>query len=496
VDGQPLGERNPKWLQDDCVKFVRYAQWQLERARRGVIALVCTQAFVHQPTFRAMRNSLARTHHEVRVLDLHGNTKKLECAPDGSKDENVFEIQQGVCVLVLCRERDPSGDVRRVLFADLWGRRSEKLAALDGPIAWRETTPSPPRFAFAPEDDRLRAEYEAGIALDELFERFSPAVVTGRDGFAVARSADEMRARLDAVTSLALGDDRFRARYLRSRDRIDVGLARRRTGSRADAAERIVSCLYRPFDERVLLDLDAWIERPRREVMRAFASTDAVAILARRQSPPARPAPFVFATRLVPVDGVIRSDNHGCESVFPLAIDGHVNFATDALARFERALGRSPPPRDLFAYAYAVLHAPGYRARFATFLRQDYPRIPLPRGDAAFECLARLGASLLACHLQWHGRNPSITAPTAPFRVRTPRFVDGGIDAGTRFAPVSEAAWTFAVGGYQPLRKWLDDRVREILDVASIGAYARIVAAVEETLRIMRTIDDAWTDRA
>jgi predicted helicase len=489
VDGEPLDERNPKWLQDDCVKFVRYAQWQLERARRGVIAFVCTQAFVHQPTFRAMRRSLSQAHHEVRVLDLHGNTKKLERAPDGSKDENVFAIQQGVCVLVLIRD----GEIRspgRVLFADLWGRRLEKLAALEHEPTWRIASAAPPRFAFEPEDDTLRADYERGIPLDALFLRFSPAVVTGRDGFAIARDAESMRERIAAIGSTTLDDEAFRTRFLRPRDRIDVANARRRTRAHAAPASRIVPCLYRPFDARVLLDLDPWVERARRDVMRAFdGSASAVAILARRQSPPARGAPFVFATRNIPIDGVIRSDNHGSESVFPLALGGTSNLASDAVARLTEGLGLAPSHREVFAYAYATLHAPAYRTRFAKLLRRDYPRIPLPRDGARFLQLARFGESLLTCHLHWRERAVTIEVPAGPFRVRTPRHANGAVDAGARFEHVSERAWRFEVGGYQPLRKWLDDRVGETLDPHAIADYGRIVGAIEETLGLTDAID-------
>ncbi len=101
-DGEPLGERNPKWLQDDYVKFLRFGQWRIERTGHGILAFITNHSYLDNPTFRGMRQSLMRTFDDIYVLDLHGSAKKRETCPDGSKDENVFDIQQGtaICIMV------------------------------------------------------------------------------------------------------------------------------------------------------------------------------------------------------------------------------------------------------------------------------------------------------------------------------------------------------------------------------------------------------------
>ncbi|MEI8256744.1 MAG: type ISP restriction/modification enzyme, partial [Deltaproteobacteria bacterium] len=429
IDGVSLGEKNPKWLQDDCVKFVRVAQWQLARARRGVVALVCTHGFLHHPTFRAMRHSLWRQHDGVAVLDLHGNVKQLEQAPDGSRDQNVFDVQQGIAVLVFWRGEGPAR-AAPVRVADLWGPRDTKLAALSRassePPAWLEIAPVAPRFLFAAEDDALRAEYARGLALDAMFTVCAPAIVTGRDRLLVAESRVELGARLDAMRDPAIDDDAFRARFLRERDGLDLAAARAAT--RVDpAADRAMGpCLYRPFDLRWLLDLAPWVERSRRAVMDSLrgGGPGQIAFLARRQSPPSREAPFVFVTVVPAVDGVIRSDNHGSESVLPLFVRDRggrlaTTLAPEVLAVYASCLGYTPAPRAVFAYAYALLHAPSYRARFATFLRQDFPRVALPYSPGTFEQLASLGESLIAAHTLGEGapEASSIARPAAPVRV-------------------------------------------------------------------------------
>jgi len=103
VDGLPLGERNPKWLQDDYVKFIRFGQWRIDKTGSGILAFITNHGYLDNPTFRGMRQSLEKTFDEIYVMDLHGNSKKKEVTPDGSPDKNVFDIQQGVAVAIMVK---------------------------------------------------------------------------------------------------------------------------------------------------------------------------------------------------------------------------------------------------------------------------------------------------------------------------------------------------------------------------------------------------------
>ena len=105
VDGQPLGEKNPKWLQDDYVKFIRFGQWRIDQTHQGILAFITNHGCLDNPTFRGMRRSLEQTFDQIYVIDLHGNTKKKEISPDGSKDENVFDIQQGVSISLMLKQK-------------------------------------------------------------------------------------------------------------------------------------------------------------------------------------------------------------------------------------------------------------------------------------------------------------------------------------------------------------------------------------------------------
>src|SRR5690606_13668388 len=166
VDGEPLGEKNPKWLNDDYVKFVRMAQEQIARTGQGVLAFVTNHGFLDNPTFRGMRQSLMTAFDRLYVLDLHGNAKKKETAPGGGRDENVFDIMQGVAISVFVRLPEHSVAAAEVYHADLWGALADKYDTLDAgdvtTTGWTRLDPRTPFYLFKPVDRQFRDEYEAG----------------------------------------------------------------------------------------------------------------------------------------------------------------------------------------------------------------------------------------------------------------------------------------------------------------------------------------------
>ena len=178
VDGEDLGERNLKWLNDDYVKFIRFAQWRIERTGEGVLGFVTNHAYLDNPTFRGMRQSLLDTFDEVYLLDLHGNAKKKETTPDGGKDENVFDIQQGVAIGLFVKYA-VSRKSASVYHYDLFGGRQDGadggkygwLAENDvTSTPWTELSPKSPSYLFVPRDDVLAEEYEHGWKVKTIFQ--------------------------------------------------------------------------------------------------------------------------------------------------------------------------------------------------------------------------------------------------------------------------------------------------------------------------------------
>lgn len=278
VDGQPLGERNPKWLNDDYVKFIRFAQWRIAQTGHGVLGFVTNHGYLDNPTFRGMRESLMREFDAIYVLDLHGNSKKKETAPDGGKDQNVFDIQQGVAIGIFVKhapatvrpersgaaaeskdhDADETGATKATLagvfHADLYGTRAMKYAALDASelsnTDWQELSPASPSYYFIPEDASLREEYDKGWKITDAMPMNSVGIVTARDALTIHYSdADTWKVVKDFSS---LGTEEARAKYRLNTDSQDWAVAKAQADLRDSGLSkaRLTKILYRPFDSR------------------------------------------------------------------------------------------------------------------------------------------------------------------------------------------------------------------------------------------------------
>ena len=253
VDGQPLGEKNPKWLQDDYVKFLRYAQWKIEQAGRGVVGMITNHSYLDNPTFRGMRQSLLCTFDDLYVLDLHGNALKKETAPDGSPDQNVFDIRQGVAIAFFVKRGDSTSDGRdgRLHHAERFGTRESKYDWLrahdrDG-TEWQALHPAPPHYLFVPRDEALEAAYSRFMPVPEVFPVHSVGIVTARDGLTIRWSADEVWSTVTVFSRME--PELARQGYELGKDARDwkVELAQQDVLGSGPAHKRVVPILYRPL---------------------------------------------------------------------------------------------------------------------------------------------------------------------------------------------------------------------------------------------------------
>ena len=272
VDGAALKERNPKWLQDDYVKFIRFGQWRIEQNGEGVLAFITNHAWMDNPTFRGMRQSLLNSFSEIYVLNLHGNSKKKETTPEGNRDDNVFDIQQGVSITFFIRQKDHSGPAR-VYHSDLWGLRREKYEALNAgnfeDMDWQELVPQSPSYFFVPFDYEGWREYEQGWKITDVFPVNSTGIVTSRDKFVLDFERESLRERIARFRDRQISDDEIEQQFNLS-DKVNWSLSEARTKIREEIDwERFIQpCLYRPFDTRHLYNHSAVLERDRSDVMK------------------------------------------------------------------------------------------------------------------------------------------------------------------------------------------------------------------------------------
>jgi hypothetical protein len=290
LDGKPLGEKNPKWLQDDYVKFLRFAQWKIGQAGQGIVGMITNHSYLDNPTFRGMRLGLMRTFDEIHVLDLHGNSLKRETAPGGGKDDNVFDIRQGVAIVFLGKWDGKSGDLTRVYHADVWGLREAKydyLVSHDVKTTdWEEIHPKPPFYLFVPRDETALERYYEFVQVTELFPVNSVGIITARDSLTVHWTSEKV---WQTVISFSNMDPELaRTAYNLGRDARDWRVAWAQKDLKESGLDRnkIVSILYRLFDVRYTYytgNSRGFHCMPRRDVMRHMLAGESVALMTCRQ---------------------------------------------------------------------------------------------------------------------------------------------------------------------------------------------------------------------
>ena len=524
VDGKSLGEKNPKWLQDDYVKFIRFGQHRIKQTGVGVLAFITNHSYLDNPTFRGMRQQLMETFSDIYLLDLHGNSRTKERTPDGSVDENVFDIQQGVAISIFLRKPGKESQAT-VHHAHLWGTRQAKYESLlESDISdtdWNLLEPDSPNYLFKPWDKDVGEEYESWPKITEIMPTNSVGVVTGQDKKAIRWSSDEM---IQAARRLASPSDE-------------------------ELNEQLVTpILYRPFDTRYTYYNDGVITRPRRKVMRHMLAGDNLALSTTRSIEIQSGFEHVFASRNITQHHTVSLKE--VNYLFPLYIyfsEPGISQNTAGLHKtgerqpnlseeFKETVGESLGlsfvsdgqgdlcetlgPEDVFHYIYAVLHSPTYRERYDQFLRVDFPRVPLTSDVELFRTLVDIGGQLKDVHLL---ESPTLNQTHVHFPVTGDNVVEkgypkyygpGDMPAGEKspveqgrvyisktapksgiqgqyFEGIGEEVWEFRIGGYQPLDKWLKDRRGRTLLFDDLDHYKRIAAALSETMRLMAEVDEA-----
>ena len=531
-----------KWLQDDYVKFLRLAEWEIARSATGVLGFITNHKWLYNPTFKGMRKHLLGSFDFRTVLDLHGNANNKESTPDGSPDENVFEIKQGVAISVLARHPAPVSDEPWSLQrSDLLGVGAVKLDTLLANTA--NTLPSESFTALSPEyilnrrDEYIKAEWERFESLPSIFSQNgdpAPGIVTTHDEFAISFTREEQIQKIEAFLA-ARNEGTARELFrLCSQNQWDYSQARMEL-LKEEWRERIVPILYRPFDVRLTV-YDRHVAVHRRErVSRHILAFRNVGLSIPRACEIKRGWEHAFCSRLLIQHHTVSLKE--VNYLFPLWLQGDwpetqlranvdpkstvaIAHAT-GLAYCDRPAGPRTSwdgrgdlranygPRDLFDWIYGVLHSESYRRRYAEFLKSDFARVPLPPSTELFRALAKLGHQLVALHLLEFQRLSLITTYSGPPKPEVGRvgWSDGTVwlDAGKTnardghratkpgtigFKDVPEEVWDFHIGGYQICHKWLKDRKGRTLSDEDMAHYQKIVVALNETVRIMAEIDE------
>jgi predicted helicase len=491
--GQIKLQERKHWLNDDYVKFIAFAEDMIEKNGQGVVAMITNNGYLDNPTFRGMRWQLSQTFDKIYIIDLHGNAKKKEIAPDGKKDENIFDIMQGVGIVLAVKCNKNTSKPAQIFHADLFGKREEKFRALGGEIHFSEITPDTRNVFFVPKKIDGHEEYYSWVDINQLFPQSSTGIFTLGDDFIVNGSRGEIKERVQKVISRTYGINELNQQF-------DLGknyanwVTSHVTYNQFDD-KLIRKFTYRPFDEKYSYFDDRFIWRLRGNISKNLFK-DNIALCVGRQGGTVGAMSWnvVFISESM-VD--LNLFYRGGEQVFPLYIiheDGGKtpNFSPRELSSLTANLLSEPSPDELLNYIYAVLHSPSYRTENNEFLRIDYPRIPIPT-QAEFDRLVPLGRELRELHLMKSSvidDYDTTFSETGECMVEKIVFSDEKvwINKTQYFGNVPEIAWNFYIGGYQPAQKWLKDRKGRKLSDNDLVHYQRIIKILLETDRIMKLI--------
>ena len=472
-----LAERNPKWINDDYVKFIRFGAHFIKKNGSGILIYINPHGFLDNPTFRGMRYHLLKTFDSIYTIDLHGNSRKKETTPSGETDENVFNIMQGVSINIFVKKNNPKNtELAKVYHYDLYGKRTEKLAFLDEnnlhTIPFTQLNPIAPNYLFVPKNDTLLTEYNQGFSINELFKINSVGVVTGNDAVLVDTDKQILLSKVKEAYTIT------------------------------SELTNIKKITYRPFDIRYIYWDTSLVTRSRKNVMQHFIKENNIGLVVSRANRQLS-LNYMFVTKGI-TDLHILDNAADSTYVFPLYLylqgEGHFKDTLDKIPNLNpeilKKLGGNP--LTAFDYCYGVLHDKNYREQYKEFLKIDFPRIPYPKDNEELQHYATIGKHLRELHLL---ESPQLQALITSFPIagnntitEIKRVDTGQKDKGNvyindtqYFADVPLKAWEAYIGGYQPAQKWLKDRKGQTLSYNDIIHYQQMIVALQKTQEIINT---------
>jgi type I restriction-modification system DNA methylase subunit len=531
-------------LDDDFIKFIRFAQWKLEETGQGVFAMITNNSFIDGITHRQMRKCILDAFDEVYIYNLHGSLRKKEICPDGSKDENVFDIQQGVSINIFVKY-PKKVNKSIVKYCDLWGMRESKFGILleekFNQTKWINISPLEPNWFFVPKVSTVDKEYESYNKVTEIFPYYNSGIQTKRDDLTVHFEPKDLEPIKHDFVSLPIED--IRKKYNLPEDGRDWTIAFAKSDLSHNPSN-IVPFLYRPFDVRHTMftgKSKGFIAYPRAETMRNMFNENLGLVTCRNQTfnLVSLVTKYMIDLRTYSCPGSI-----GTDYLFPLYLYSEeknskendnlfqetkrkINLEQEFLKKFSIGTGleftekgrgdleKNYGPEDIFYYTYAIFYCPTYRSRYAEQLKNDFPRLPLTTNKDLFRKLVAKGNLLVNLHLLGENhfdKTKTIFDDKNRWGIKTGGAKHDGIDdwqvidvrfdeigkrvyvnSGQYFEGVEKEVWDFFIGGYKVCEKWLKDRKKAGLSLSKddLVHYMKIIVAIRETIRIMNEIDRA-----
>lgn len=528
AEGEPLGEKKT-WLQDDYVKFIRWAQHRIDQTGSGVLAFITNHGFIDNKTFRGMREKLLMSFSQVYTLDLHGNSNKGEVDPNGEKDENVFDIQQGVSINIFIKKDGHKG-LGEIFHHEIYGSRESKYDWLEKndieSVEWKKVKKQSPHFYFKHVKESASDFYMKWPKLDEVMTANISGIVTSRDDLVIDMYQEALVSRMYDFVDEEYSDSEIRKKFnlkenyawRLSKARVDL----KKHVFKKNLNEYVKPILYRPFDRRKIFFNDSVVWRTRGDVMLQLLDRENIALIASGQT---KNKWNVFVTDCLA--GHKTCASYDINNIFPLYIYPIGQLELDTFHHFKAGENERRPnftqafidefssgieldfnsdgegdlvhrfgPEDLFNYMYAIFYSDLYIKDFGDNLKRNYPRIPLCNNLSIFRSLVRLGKQLVDSHNLKRqpdskiGKFPIVggnTIENIKYSKEKGRIYINDIQF---FEGVESDVWSFCFGGYQVCEKWLKDRKGLDLNYDELNYYLYMIRSVRDTILISKKIDE------
>lgn len=500
-------------IDDDYIKFIRYAQYCVNRGRKGIVAYISNNSYIDGLTHRIIRKKLLENFNKIYIINLHGDSKKVEVSPDGSKDENVFDIQQGVSIILMIKNNEGSA-FDKIYHQDLYGDRLHKYEFLNNHdiqrCSWRKLSPIHPSYFFVPKDFSNIHKYNEGFSLDFAFNIFSQGILSGNDGGVMKNSYAEAKEFLEKLINAGNLD--------LANEIMFHGNAQPKHWCLSDALNDIKTkytiqkIQYRPFETKYTAYTDTscgWLWRPRSEVMNSLLyGLDNLCLVTTRMIQKGSDFAHVFISNCVTDKGMLSSKDNSYSLPLFIYYDEmgnpmrKSNFSEGFKNSFCSKTGLDWDEKGIvnsmviFSYIYAYLHSKKYRKEFRELMTSEFSKIPYPISQDYLLQISKLGDKLISTHLL-DSNNSLISNDSIDFMgenvfIEKVFFKDSCIfiNKTSYFSAIDENAFNFYIGSYQPLQKWLKDRKGMMLTDEDILHYKQVIAAIQRTIEIMDEIDE------
>lgn len=518
-------EKNPKWLLDDYVKFIRFAQSKIDSQENGIFAFISNNGFLDNPTFRGMRYSLMQSFDKIYILNLHGDTRKKEKAPDGSKDDNVFDIMQGVSINIFIKQNSKVKNTK-IYYHDLYGKRKDKYEFLYendlNSIKWTLVKNNEPFYLFLPQNNDLLEEYNKGISVKDMFMLSSVGIVGGRDKFVMSNSdnlesLEELKTRIKRFLSLDI--ESARKEFDLGQDSRDwkIEYALKELKDTQNNSFNYKKIHYRPFDVRWTYytgKSKGFHCMPRGEIFEHFLENENIGLICDRGTKLNNINNIFISNKIIDLHLVgsgsyiyplylypttrskkfLKKENPNFnEENFTSKIE---NFKESFRTFIDELYKAKFSPEDILGYIYAVLFHKIYREKYLDFLKIDFPKIPFTKDKNTFKNLSKLGLKLINLHLLKNDeldfnvgealfkdiKNKNFKIQKIKYNKDTKELF---INESLYFSKVSLEIYEFKIGGYAVLDKYLKSHKEEDIDH---NHFTLIIQTLNETLKIQDEI--------